>query len=165
MRRVDREMDRDFALEVVDKCTYGVVSMVMTSGEPYCVPLSIVRVGENIYFHCALKGDKIDGFNNKSRVCISCVGDVIPSKNQFTTEFSSAIVKGNISLVEDREESIDALRALCLRYTPDNMGEFDHAIERSLGITAVYKVSIDEVTGKRKKFDSDGREMKFGRMK
>lgn len=50
MRRKDREMDREFGLKVIDKATYGVLAMV-DEGKPYCIPLSIVRDGNTLYFH------------------------------------------------------------------------------------------------------------------
>lgn len=42
MRRKDREMDEDFALEIADKCEYAVLSVIDNNGEPYCVPGSSV---------------------------------------------------------------------------------------------------------------------------
>ena len=69
----------------------------------------------------------------------------------------------NILLVDD-EEKITALRGICQRHTPSNMPDFDNAIERSLPRTGVWKISIESITGKRKKFDKDGNEMKYGRM-
>ena len=44
------------------------------------------------------------------------------------------------------------------------MAGFDAAIEKSLDRTGVWKIKISSITGKRKKYDSDGNEMKFGRM-
>jgi hypothetical protein len=44
------------------------------------------------------------------------------------------------------------------------MADFDNAIRRSLDSTAVWKIHIDEISGKRKKLDKDGKEMRFGRM-
>ena len=42
MRRVDREMDRDFALMVVDKCEYATIAMTDTDGLPYCLPMVMI---------------------------------------------------------------------------------------------------------------------------
>ena len=39
MRRKDREMDRDFALQVLDKCEYAVLATVNPDGTPYCLSL------------------------------------------------------------------------------------------------------------------------------
>ena len=43
MRRKDRELPRELALAVTDKCAYSVLATVNPDGSPYCVPLSFVR--------------------------------------------------------------------------------------------------------------------------
>lgn len=165
MRRKDREMPADFAYMVADKCEYAVMAMTGITGEPYCVPVTIVRENSRIYFHSALEGYKTECLKNDNRVCISCVGDTRRMKDKFTTEFESAIIKGRASEVTEEQEKIHALKILCERHTPSNMGEFDDAMKRSLSRTAVWRVDIEEITGKRKKYDAEGKEMKFGRMK
>ncbi len=164
MRRKDREMPAAFALSVADKCEYAVLSMTNVNGDPYCVPISIVRDENVVYFHCAAEGEKIDCLKCNPRVCLACVGDTCRALNEFTTEFESAILRGTASEVTDSAEKIHALRLLCLRHTPTNMAEFDGAIEKSLSRTAIWKIEIAEITGKRKKYDKSGKEMKFGRM-
>ena len=151
MRRKDREMDREFALMVVDKCEYAVLSMVDVEGNPYCVPISIVRKEENIYFHCAEDGKKIEAMQKYPNVCIACVGDTCREKDKFTTKYESAIVCGTAEAVCSDKEKITALRLLCERHTPTNMENFDTAIAKSLDRTAVWKVSIQTITGKCKK--------------
>ena len=164
MRRTDREMDRDFALGVVDKCEYAVISMIDEEGAPYCLPITIVRDGEYIYIHTAKAGKKIEALKKNPSVCISCVGDTQMATDKFTTEFESAIVRGIAEEVVEDEEKIHGLRILSQRHTPTNMHNFDEAIEKSLFRTGVWKIRITDVTGKRKKYDKDGKEMKFGRM-
>ena len=144
MRRKDREMPPEFALTVADKCEYAVISMTDISGEPYCVPVTIARDGNAVYFHSAKEGQKITALR--------------------ATEFESAIIRGNACEVTDDSEKIHALRLICQRHTPSNMAGFDAAIEKSLDRTGVWKIKISSITGKRKKYDSDGNEMKFGRM-
>ena len=163
MRRKDRQMPKEFALHVVDKCEYAVLSMI-SNNQPYCLPITIVRVEENIYFHCAKAGEKYEALLKNPNVCLACVGDVNVVPQRFTTEYESAIVKGKATLVESDDEKIMALKVLCQRYTPSNMSQFDSAINASLERTAIFKISIDEITGKRKKYDKNGIEMKFDRM-
>ncbi|MEE0772023.1 MAG: pyridoxamine 5'-phosphate oxidase family protein [Anaerovoracaceae bacterium] len=164
MRRVDREMDRDFALMVVDKCEYATIAMTDTDGLPYCLPITIARDNDTIYFHTAKEGKKTDALKNSPAVCMSCVGDTLRATDKFTTEFESAVIRGSACEVTDDDEKIHALRLICQRHTPANMKQFDAAIEKSLARTGVWKIDIAEITGKRKKYDSSGKEMKFGRM-
>lgn len=164
MRRKDREMPADFAWNVVDKCEWAVLGMVDPNGMPYCIPISIARNGQTIYFHSAQSGFKIDCLTCHSQVCISCVGDTFRLPDKFTTEFESAVLRGTAAEVTEDAEKIQALRLLCQRHTPTNMDNFDEAIARSLFRTGVWKVEVSEITGKRKKYDEQGKEMKFGRM-
>ena len=46
MRRTDRQRDAGFALEIIDRCAYGVAAMTAADGAPYCIPLSLVRLGK-----------------------------------------------------------------------------------------------------------------------
>lgn len=163
MRRKDREMSEEFAAGVADKCEYAVMSTVDKSNMPYCVPISIVRDGEHIYFHSALDGFKIDCLRHNPNVCLACVGDTHRLPDEFTTEYESAIIRGVAVEITEETEKIHALKMLCERHTPANMGNFDAAIEKSLFRTAVWRVDITEITGKRKKYDKNGVEMKFGR--
>lgn len=164
MRRKDREMDEAFALKIADQCEYAVMSMIDSEGAPYCVPISIARDGQTIYFHCAKEGKKVDALRLNPEICMACVGHTCRAMDKFTTEFESAVLRGRAEEVLTDEEKIHALRLLCLRHTPTNMREFDAAISKSLTRTAVWKVTICEIAGKRKKYDSKGQEMKFGRM-
>ena len=151
MRRKDREMSSEFALEVVDKCEYAVLSMTDLQNEPYAVPLSIVRIGSCIYFHGGKAGKKSEILATNPQVCLVCVGNVKPLEDKFTTEYESAMVFGKISEVSDKEEKTEALRALCMRYTPKHIDHFDSELERSFSVTGVWKIQIDEITGKCKK--------------
>ncbi len=158
MRRKDREIPKELAYQVSDTCEWAVLSMVDTANKPYCVPISIVRNESIIYIHCAKNGVKTDALRNNSNVCISCVGYTYRMPNKFTTEYESAIIKGQAFEVEDETEKTQALKLLCLRHTPTNMHEFTNAIENSLHRTAVWKIEISEITGKRKIYNKDNKE-------
>lgn len=161
MRRKDREMPRDFGLAVLDKCEWAVLSMV-DGAEPYAVPVSIVRDGNYLYFHSAFEGRKVDVLRRAPRVCLSAVGSTRLVPEEFTTEFESAFVTGTAVEVTGTEEKTRALRLICGRYAPTNVANFDAALAESLPRTAVFRVEIEELTAKRKKYDSRGKELKFG---
>ena len=148
MRRKDREKPKDFALAVVDKCDYSVMATVNPDGSPYCIPLSFARDGEWLYFHSAREGHKNDNLKQDNRVCISCVGEQKAITGEFALQYESAVICGAASEVSDREEKIHALACISRRYTPDNMEAFEKAIEKSLEVTAVWKIHIDGISGK-----------------
>lgn len=153
MRRNDRAQDRDFSLALIDRCTHGVMALSTGEAVPYCLPLSFVRVGDDLYFHCAREGRKIDLLRRFPQVCVTFVGDDRPlfaAPAMYSTWFQSAIVTGTASEVTDPDEKIEALRALCQKLTPEHMDGFEAAIEKSLTVTAVWKVHTEEISGKAK---------------
>lgn len=150
MRRKERETDKAAALEVVDKCAYAVLCM-SADNRPYAVPVSIARDGGSIYVHCAPEGTKTDVLRANPAVEIVCVGDVRPIEYDFSTEYESAIVFGRATEITEDGEKIRALRLICDRYAPSNP-DFDDAVAKSLKRTAIWKFSIDEITGKHKKY-------------
>lgn len=185
MRRKDREMNPDFGLSVIDKAAFGVLSVTDENGLPYSIPLSVARNGNNLYFHSAKAGRKVDLLTPEATVRVVFAANVqVPelyaaaeleklklgggkaaelTGRIFTTEYESAIVSGHISLVETDAEKREALRIICEKYTPSKMDLFDMAIQSGMGHTNIYAISIDEITAKRKKFDARGEEMKWGR--
>lgn len=176
MRRKDREMNTDFGMMIIDKSRYGVLSMVDDCNEPYSIPLSIARAGNNLYFHSAMEGKKVKLFSMNPTVTVVFVGETkIPDnysehqldemikdyakaslllKNVFTTEYESAIIKGCLSSVENLDERIEAMRLICEKYTPSKMKYFQKAINTGLGRTNIYKIEIHHIKAKRKKYNS-----------
>jgi nitroimidazol reductase NimA-like FMN-containing flavoprotein (pyridoxamine 5'-phosphate oxidase superfamily) len=152
MRRKDREMSREESLAALDRAPYGVLSTVDSDGVPYGVPLSLAREGDLLYFHCAQAGHKIDNLRERPRVCVSFVGSAEFPEDHFTVAFESAIVFGTAREVTEDEEKIHGLRLISERFTPKNMHAFDDEIKRLLKVTGVWKIGIEEISGKRRKY-------------
>ena len=186
MRRKDREMSAEFGFEVIDHSEFGVLSLVNKQGEVYSVPLSIARDDRHLYFHSARSGLKNTLLEEGKQVRIVFVSDVqVPELFQnsqldqilssekgiemlgskvFTTEFASAIVTGRIAIEESDEAKLRGLKVICEKLVPGKMAYFEAVAQGALPITSIYRVDIEEITAKRKKFDAKGEEMKFQRM-
>ncbi len=150
MRRKDREKDAEFALSVIDKCEWAVMSCADAEGRPYGIPVSIVRDGDCVYFHTAKEGKKIQAIAKNPHVWFVCVGDVKRAEDAFTTAYESAMFEGECREVDDECEKVAALKLLCEKYTPDNMGNFESAVRASLARTGIYRTEICNLTGKAK---------------
>lgn len=170
MRKVSREMPADWALDIMRKAPYITVSFIRPDGTAYGVPLSLASTDDKTwYFHCAPEGDKLDAIAAHPEVCLSavtkCTPTVGPNDGSFTLQYRSAIAFGRAVLVTDVEEKVAALRAISERFLPQYMDAFDEAIRRSLHRTAVVRITLTaSPTGKRKQYDKQGEEMKYGRM-
>lgn len=153
-------MDAAFALEVLKRAPYNTVSMLSAEGTPYAVPLSLVWTDEHTaYFHCAMEGYKLDCLKNDQRVYISAVSKCRPTMSEdgksFTLEYQSAGAEGTAAIVDDEKEKIEALRALCERFLPSHMDQFDAAVEHSLARTMIVRITLTAPPiGKRKQIHS-----------
>ena len=149
MRKINRQLDADEALEIFDRAPYVTLSMMRPDSTPYGLPLSIVRSDRHtFYFHCAGEGEKLDCLTAQPVVSLSAVSRCHPAfeaeKENFTEHYRSAIAVGRASIVTDDTEKVEALRLLCRRFLPDYMDHFDSAIARSLGVTTVVKICLTE---------------------
>ena len=145
MRRKDRERDAAFAWEVFDRAPYAVLSMRDEEGG-YGVPVSPARIGEKVYFHCARTGKKLDCLAKWPQAALTVVTDVGP--DYFGCNFRSAILRGEVSLVEDEAERAEALRAISQRYCPEDMADFNAYLAPRAQSTAVCRMDVEVVTGK-----------------
>lgn len=145
MRRKDREKDAAFAWEVFDRAPYAVLSMRDGEGG-YGVPVSPARVGEKVYFHCAVAGKKLDCLAQWSEAALTAVTDVAP--DYFSCKYRSAILRGRVSLVEDEAEKAEALRAISQRYCSGDMVDFNQYLTKMMRATVVCRMDIEEITGK-----------------
>ena len=147
MRNTNRQKSREFAENVIDKCGFFVMATAGPNG-PYCIPVSIAREGQRLYFHTAKEGHKIDNLKFDNRVCVTCVGKYTIPEGKFNVDYESAVVFGTAEEVVSDDEKIRALELICRRYTPGNMTSFDASINKNLERTAVWKIHIDEISGK-----------------
>lgn len=164
-------MDSQWAIEVMRKAPYITVSFTRTDGTAYGVPLSLASKNDHVwYFHCASEGDKLNAIAEHPEVCLSavtkCQPTIGPKDGSFTLQYRSAIAFGKAEIVTDSDEKILALKLISERFLPKHMAAFEAAVERSLHRTVVVRITLSAPpTGKRKQYDKDGEEMKYGRMK
>ena len=152
MRRKDRQLGMDETIEILNKSEYGILSTVGEDNVPYGVPINFVYTDGVIYFHCAKDvGHKIINIKQNNNVCFTVVNDVSLIPSAFSTKYSTAILYGTISVVEDREEKRKALEALIKKLSPDYMESGLKYIDNSMDDTGVLKMEIKQITGKARK--------------
>lgn len=152
MRRKNRALSPDEAMELLGRAEYGTLAVVDKSSWPYAVPLSFVLMDGALYFHCAREGRKVEALAHDNRVCFTVVGATQPVYDgSFSTYFESAMVFGRAGPVENEKEKTDALRALAEKYLPGHMDKAEGDIRKSFARTAVYRITLERVTGKAKR--------------
>ncbi|OCN00997.1 hypothetical protein A7X67_00220 [Clostridium sp. W14A] len=155
MRRKDREiLELNEIIKIIDRCDVCHIGMT-DKGLPYVVPMSFgYAVLENratFYFHCAGEGRKIDLLRKDPRVCLQfdCSHRLITGEKacDCSTEYESAVAFGIAEFITDPAEKTGALTRLMEHYRSGGGFRFDDRIVRQ---TAVFKVTAEQISGKRK---------------
>ncbi len=145
MKRTD---DPALAEELLDHCMFATLSLTLPDGSPYGIPVSPAREGKCLYFHCAVKGRKLDAMRANPKVCVSCVGKAEVMPGAFDIAFQSAVAFGTAEEVTDREGKIAALKLICEKYCPQDMGDFQRVLDQYLAHTGIWKLTLDAITTK-----------------
>lgn len=152
MRRKEREMPKENALNLLMRGEYGVLSSVSDIGQPYGIPVSYVYENNFLYFHCAKTGHKIENFNANPKICFTVVGKTKPVyQNSFTTHYESVVIFGTVSEVVEDSLKEAVLTKLCEKHLPEHMDKAPASIQNSLSRTSVYKIDICNISGKESK--------------
>ncbi|MEI6451206.1 MAG: pyridoxamine 5'-phosphate oxidase family protein [Actinomycetes bacterium] len=151
MRRGDKEIvDREELHRILDEAM--VMRLGMLDGErPYVVPLNFAREGDELWFHAATAGHKLDCLRAAPAVCVeadrflrlhtgpSACGD-------WTSHYESVIGFGTAEIVEDTATKRRGLRAIMRKYSERDDWEFTDASVEGI---AVVRIRLDALTGKR----------------
>lgn len=151
IRRKDRVLDEKGIVELLETGEYGFLSMVGTDGFGYGIPISFVKEGESIYFHCAPEGYKLECLRENPKVSFCVVGKTCVIPNQFTTAYESALVFGTMQLELSEEECRHALRLLTKKYCSGFEAIGEKYIDKSFHRTNVLRLDIEHISGKCKR--------------
>ena len=146
MRRKKQQLSNEETEEILRRGSHGVLALLGNEGWPYALPISYVYDEGRLYFHCAAAGHKLEAIARepKASLCVVDMDEVIPEL--FTTAYRSAIAFGRLRVLEDREEIVRALEALCGKYSPglDTAEE----IKKHLNNVCVLEMNVEHVSGK-----------------
>jgi nitroimidazol reductase NimA-like FMN-containing flavoprotein (pyridoxamine 5'-phosphate oxidase superfamily) len=154
MRRKDREVvEFNEIIKIVDKCEVIHLAMV-DNGIPYIVPLNFgYEIKDNtlvMYFHSALQGRKIEILKANPFICFEMDCSFRALQNEvpcnWSAEFESVIGYGRVSLIENANERKTALDSILKKYGFKGVPEYQ---QNDLRLTAIYKIAVDRMTGKR----------------
>ncbi len=150
MRRQDREIIHAEVIDILQKGEYGVLSMCTPTNEGYGVPLNYAYHKENVYFHGAKEGSKLNYLRNNNKVSFCVVGKTKLLPSVFGTLYESVIVSGSATEVEGAEKR-EALQQLIEKYSGDYVPEGNEYIEKMYDRVMVIKLTVETITGKARK--------------
>ncbi len=147
MRHADRVRSTEWAYEKLAET--NMIFLAMNDDIPYCVPVSHIVWGENVYFHSANRGLKSELLKKDPRVCVTAVAKATPDIPGMTVQYQSVVAYGRAEVVTEVEEKVEALRRICHLHTPGNPDNDDCSVRGGhREDVVVYRIVIDQISGK-----------------
>jgi nitroimidazol reductase NimA-like FMN-containing flavoprotein (pyridoxamine 5'-phosphate oxidase superfamily) len=155
LRRTSRKRENDEAWGILRRCTWGFLSIVGPNATPYGVPLNYALLEQDdekhLIFHCANEGRKTDYLKLNPQAAFVAVEDAETLPEKFSTAYASAMVSGNIEIIEDPKAKRALLRFLVHKLAPAFQERGDRHIEHRLSDCCVLKLKIEHICGKGRK--------------
>lgn len=148
MRRKKQLLPKEETINILERCTSGVLGVIGDDGYPYTVPVSYALKGDKLYIHSAKEGHKIDSIkkNDKVTFCVIEKDEVI--QETFTTHFRSVSLFGRARILTDDADKKYALECLVEKYSPDYINEGQDEIKKDWNRVCIIEVKIEHMTGK-----------------
>ena len=156
--RQDRAKDDEWIRNFLKRGAYGILA-TSVDDQPFTHASTYVydETGHCIYIHSALNGRRIANITANPKVCFTVteMGRLLTSDHAsgFGVEFSGVVVFGEASVLIDSDQARRGLQLLLDKYFPDRKpgADYREIQEDELCKTAVYRIRIDEWSGKQKK--------------
>lgn len=151
LRRIAQKLSNDEVADILRSQNTGILAVIGDEGYPYTIPLNYVYDGDNIFIHCAREGHKIDAINKESKVSFCVVAQDDINAPNFSTNYKSVVAFGNATLLKTDDEKVDVLTQIVQKYSPQFTEQGKKEIDEFLSKTAIIKIKIEHITGKRSK--------------
>jgi uncharacterized protein len=152
MRRSEKEI-KDIKiiykiLNEADVCRVG----FSKANKPYIVPMNFGFDESHIYLHSSVEGKKMEILKENKNICfeVDVKNEILKSEKpcNWGMHYMSVMGNGTAELIEEPEEKIRALDIIMSKYDDDGSNSHEY-LESSLKRTAVIKLILTELTGKR----------------
>src|ERR1035437_62511 len=151
MRRKEKEIKNKEEMEDIIKkaiiCRLG----LSNNDQPYIVPLNFGYENNELHFHCAKAGKKIDMIKKNKNVCFEIETDTELIKGEhacidWKMHYKSVIGFGKASIVDVDEEKRRSLDIIMKQYTGNSGFAYT---EKNIRSVDIIKVVIDSMSGKK----------------
>lgn len=149
VRKKKNEISVKEAKDLLRNCRRGVLAVCGDDGYPYAIPINYFYDEENgkIYFHGSRVGHKVDSLKKCGKVCFTVVGGETVKDEKWAPYVKSAVVFGRCRMIEDRDETLSALKRFAMKYYPDEQTA-DEEIAHSGKAVGMYEIGIEHISGK-----------------
>lgn len=163
MRRADRGVeDEGWIKQFLKTAPVGTLATVH-DGQPFVNTNLFVydEASHSIITHTARVGRTRANIELHDKVCFSIMemGRILPASEslEFSVEYAGVTVFGTMSVVDDGEEAKQLLQLIMDKYAPHLVAGEDYRppVDEELPRTTVFRIQIDEWTGKKKQVEPD----------
>ena len=146
-------------IEFLSSQQTGRISSIDENGYPQIIPMNFVFINDVVYMHSHIKGEKLENIKRNQKVGFEVDKSLefLPSYFSDPTDASladtlyiSVIIKGNASIISDKEEKTIALNGLMKKYQPEGGYEPIKPDMDVLNEVVVIKIVPESLRGKYK---------------
>jgi len=146
-------------IEFLSSQQTGRISSIDENGYPQTIPMNFVFINDVVYMHSHIKGEKLENIKRNQKVGFEVDKSLefLPSYFSDPTDASladtlyiSVVIKGNASIVLDKEEKTTALNGLMKKYQPEGGYEPIKPEMDVLDEVVVIKIVPESLRGKYK---------------
>jgi hypothetical protein len=152
MQKKEREiLDKRIYKEIMKNGKFSTISMCRND-EPYIVTLNygFDAINNNLYFHSAQKGLKLEFLKENQKVCGTIIEDLGYVNDDCSHKYRSIVFWGDMTIVENLDEKKHAFDIM-LNHLEDNPSKLKKKFlksEQSYENTCLLKLDINLITGK-----------------
>lgn len=162
-RRRDRGKDEAWIRAMLHRAPHGVLAVRTPAGAPHLNSNLFAFDGEAdaVYLHTARTGALPDAAAEPVPASFTVfeMGRLLPADEalEFSVEYAGVVVRGRLETVRDPAEEERALQAILDKYAPHLRPDRDYRpiVPEELKRTAVYRLDVEEWSGKAKKAAED----------
>ena len=150
---------KEKVIEFLSSQQTGRIASIDDNGFPQIIPMNFVFINDAVYMHSHIRGEKLDNIKRNQKVGFEVDKSLefLPSYFSDPTDASladtlyiSVVIKGNASIISDKEEKTNALNGLMEKYQPEGGYEPIRSDMDVLKGVEVIKIIPESLRGKYK---------------
>ncbi len=150
---------KEKVIEFLSSQQTGRIASIDDNGFPQIIPMNFVFINDAVYMHSHIRGEKLDNIKRNQKVGFEVDKSLEFLPSYFSdpadasladTLYISVIIKGNASIVSDKEEKTNALNGLMEKYQPEGGYEPIRPDMDVLKEVEVIKIVPESLRGKYK---------------
>lgn len=156
-RKACEVTDLEVIGKILSKATIGRLATTDLEGYPYITPVNYVSHKGNIYFHCALTGEKLDNITRNAKVGFQVDIPLAYLDSQFSDDgspcklhqfYHCVVMRGTARVVDETQLKTDALNALVEKHETGRSLEKVHEDMPDYKTCAVVEIHPQRMSAK-----------------